>query len=403
LTGNEEKTVSSVLDLILKGKTVNDTVISLIANSPFSDIANYKNRSKIWTSINPIHKENFLTETTQTVFRNLLSGKIESKSIESEISYRITSDSFITKFLSDNRYNIDPVIIVFSGFANLKDNFLSDYITNYRGVISAEQSKQLGALVSNKKFKKSARSIYDKAKYNPSFNLALEICISLVSLNWFESTFSFGLQPSRSVYSHTIPVMPKEDSIRTNLPTVIILTAIKEEYMAVRDHLNEIVDADKNDTAYEAGLFQFNGKEIAKVVIRECGAKNTNAAQETERAIQYFKPDMILFVGIAGSRKPKDFKLGDVIFPEKVYSYEGGKSEKDSFLSRPDGALMSFTLLEKAKKERNKNDWKVLIKGDWKQDVDADLGVIASGEQVVEHYDSEIGKYYMTILMILQR
>ena len=96
--------------------------------------------------------------------------------------------------------------------------------------------------------------------------------------------------------------------------------------------MNEIVDADKNDTTYEAGLFQFNGKEIAKIVIRECGAKNTNAAQETERAIQYFKPNMILFVGIAGSRKPKDFNVGDVIFPDKVYSYEGGKSEKESFL-----------------------------------------------------------------------
>lgn len=392
LTGNEAKTVSSVLDLILIGKTVDDTVISLIANSPFSDITNYKHRSKIWTSINPIHKEIFLTETTKTVFNNLLSGKIESKSIESEISDRITSDSFLTKFLSDNRNNIEPILIVFSGFENLKDNFLSDYITNYRGVISAEQSIQLGELVSNKKFQKSARSIYDKAKYNPSFTPASEICKPLVSLNWFETIFSFGSQPSRPVYSHTIPVLSKEDSIRVNLPTVIILTAIKEEYMAVRDHLNEIVDADKNDTAYEAGLFQYNGKEIAKVVIRECGAKNTNAAQETERAIQYFKPDMILFVGIAGSRKPKDFKVGDVIFPEKVYSYEGGKSEKEAFLSRPDNALMSYSLLEKAKKERKKDDWKILIKGDWKEEVKADIGIIASGEQVIEHYDSEIGK-----------
>lgn len=182
------------------------------------------------------------------------------------------------------------------------------------------------------------------------------------------------------------------ETTENSLPTVVILTAIKEEYLAIRDHLNDISDSDKNDTTYETGFFKFNEKKIAKVIIRECGAKNTNAAQETERAINHFKPDMILFVGIAGSRKPTDFALGDVIIPEKIYSYEGGKSEKDSFLSRPDNALMSYPLLEKAKKERNKDDWKVLVKGFDSSKVKADIGIIASGEQVVEHYSSEIGE-----------
>lgn len=99
-----------------------------------------------------------------------------------------------------------------------------------------------------------------------------------------------------------------------------------------------------------------------------------------------------MFVGIAGSRKPKDFSIGDVIFPEKIYSYEGGKSEKDSFKARPDIVSSTYVLNEIVKKERLKGDWKSLIKKDWGRDVKAELGVIASGEQVVEHYDSEIGK-----------
>jgi nucleoside phosphorylase len=48
--------------------------------------------------------------------------------------------------------------------------------------------------------------------------------------------------------------------------------------------------------------------------------------------------------------------------------------------------------METAKKERRKEDWKALIKGNWDTEVKADLGVIASGEQVVEHYNSDIGK-----------
>lgn len=177
-----------------------------------------------------------------------------------------------------------------------------------------------------------------------------------------------------------------------SIPLIVILTALKEEYIAVRNHLNNIVDEDKNDTSYESGMFIYKEKIIAKVIIRECGAKNTNASQETERVINYFNPQAIFFVGIAGSRKPKDFGIGDVIFPEKVYSYEGGKSEGGSFYVRPDNALMSYTLLEKAKKERNRDDWKILIKGNWDVEVKADLGVIASGEKVIESYYSGIGK-----------
>ena len=103
------------------------------------------------------------------------------------------------------------------------------------------------------------------------------------------------------------------------LPIVVILTAIKEEYRAVRSHLKNIEDADKKGVGYEKGIFELNGNDIVQVIIRECGATNNIAAQETEKAISNFNPDMILFVGIAGSRKPNDFKIGDVIFPSKIY------------------------------------------------------------------------------------
>jgi len=180
--------------------------------------------------------------------------------------------------------------------------------------------------------------------------------------------------------------------IINSLPVVVILTAIQEEYKAVRNHLDDIIDDDKEDIGYESGIFNYNDIPIAKVIIRECGPKNTKAAQETQRAIYHFKPACMFFVGIAGSRKQKDFDVGDVIFPEQIYSYESGKAEKGSFLARPNIAKSSVSLFEKAKKERSKEDWKSLIIGDWEQEFKADIGIIASGEQLIEHYDSQIGK-----------
>ena len=179
------------------------------------------------------------------------------------------------------------------------------------------------------------------------------------------------------------------------IPTVVILTAIKEEYAAVLAHLTNPRDADRNNTGYEEGIFEHNGKKVAQVIIRECGAKNVISSMEAERAIQYFKPDLMMFVGIAGSWKPQDFTVGDVIFPEKIFYYEGGKSGKDSIYARPDAAPTTYALHEVAKKERSRNKWKKLIKGNWGKDpkeIRADLGMIASGEQLIEHHESELGK-----------
>lgn len=395
LIGKEQAIVFSVFDMILNGKLINDILIDLISDTPFSDISEYQNRSKVWGVINHSYKEKFLVPTTQNVLNKLLSGKIESHKIEFEISDRITSDVFMTKYLSDNRNEIEPIITLFASFSNLKDSFLSDYINYYKGTISEPQAIKLGELVIKRNFNKSARSIYDKSKYNKYFKPAFEKCKDIVTLNWWESLNIFGTSPKEQLndkgYIQTN--IQSEQVMRNDLPTVVILTAIKEEYLAVRQHISEIVPAKQNDTHYEAGIFTFNGKEIAKILIRECGAKNTTSALETERAIQYFKPNAMFFVGIAGSRKPKDFYIGDVIFPETILSYEGGKSEKESFFARPDIGVLTYAVLETAKAERKKDDWKILIKNSIDPDsVRADIGTIASGEQVVEHYESEIGK-----------
>ncbi|WP_394992995.1 hypothetical protein [Emticicia sp.] len=389
---NKEKNIlNSVFNLINSSIFVEGIIIELIANSSFSDISTYPKRSELWEKIPLKYKDKFLDITAKSILGQFLSNQILFDSIEKEISDKITSDSFMSNFLNTYQNDIDSVIKVFETFSNLKDIFLSDFIKYYKYSITAIISQRLGRLVSHKRFEETAKSIYDKSKYDYTFKNALDECKDLVKITWFDEIFSSHLKqnkhskiPKNSMNNSTMEKQP--------LPTVVILTAIKEEYAAVRLHLEQINDIDQNDSGYEEGYFQFNGKIVARVIIRECGAKNTSASQETERAIQYFSPNMILFVGIAGSRKPKDFSIGDVIFPEKIYSYEGGKSEKDSFRSRPDLTNTTYTLLETAKKERRKEDWKILIKNDSHKNVKADLGIIASGEQVVEHVSSEIGE-----------
>lgn len=395
IEGREYDIMFSIFDMVIAGNTGAKNVIDMFASSSFTDIVDYYQREKIWAYIPSQCINKFLINTTKSVFRKFLIDEIKITSIEKQLVNIITSDEFMTSFLHDNKDDIDKIIKVFDSFQNLKDDFLSDYISYYSKSISEIQSRNLGKVVISNSFKKSAKSIYNKSRINSSFEIAYEQCKELYNWNWLDF-FSYG-SPSNHVQKRIIPISDGESSktkeMENTLPTVLILTAIKEEYLAVRSQLKkEIKEIIEQGTCYEQGLFEFKGSSIANVIIHECGPMNTTSSQEAQRAISAFNPSMMMFVGIAGSRKPNDFKLGDVIFPSEIYYYEGAKATKDTYKARPKSVSPTFELSEIAKKERLKNDWKTLLNGDYNASIKAEIGIIASGEQLIDHHDSEIGR-----------
>jgi hypothetical protein len=140
-----------------------------------------------------------------------------------------------------------------------------------------------------------------------------------------------------------------------NLPCAVILTAIPVEYVAVRTHLSGLQEEEHPEgTIYERGTFSSNGR-LWQVGIVEIGAGIAEAAVETKRAIDYFKPIVVLFVGVAGGIK--DVDLGDVVAATKVYGYESGKVVEETFEPRPNTSVVSYRLEQRAKVEARKEDW----------------------------------------------
>ena len=168
----------------------------------------------------------------------------------------------------------------------------------------------------------------------------------------------------------------------------VILTAIRIEYMAVRAHLSDLSeDIHSQGTIYERGKFSINAQNW-EVGIVETGAGNSPAAIEAERAIAHFKPDVILFVGVAGGIK--DVQLGDVVAANKVYGYESGK-EADTFSPRPNVGLSNYNMIQRAKTEARKTDWLARLSDSAKPNVF--VAPIAAGEKVVANKKSDLFEF----------
>jgi nucleoside phosphorylase len=177
------------------------------------------------------------------------------------------------------------------------------------------------------------------------------------------------------------------------MPRAVILTALPVEYLAVRQHLSNLEKKIHKGTVYRQGQFTV-GALNWEIGIVEIGAGNTRAAAETERAIEYFNPSVILFIGVAGGIK--DVKLGDVVASTKVYAYESGKANA-TFEPRPAIGLSSYSLEQLARDEAKEDDWCKRIFSNAQMPAPPTPSVIvapiAAGEKVVSDTESDVYKF----------
>jgi nucleoside phosphorylase len=175
------------------------------------------------------------------------------------------------------------------------------------------------------------------------------------------------------------------------MPCAVILTALPVEYLAVRAHLTDLrEETHSQGTIYERGRFVAAEGQDWEVGIVEVGAGNVGASLEAERAISYFSPEVMLFVGVAGG--VKDVTIGDVVVSTKIYGYESGKAEQ-TFKPRPEIGLPAYRLEHRARAEAKKSDWLKRLATIPEPPPRVFVAPIAAGEKVIAATQSEVFQF----------
>ena len=174
---------------------------------------------------------------------------------------------------------------------------------------------------------------------------------------------------------------------------VLVITALKLERLAVREHLTNLAVETESTVAADLGTsLSSPGQRIAVI---ETGPGNVDAGVMAVRAEEAFRPEYIVMFGIAGG--VKDVGIGDVVASRKVYWVEGGKATT-GFKSRPEFAPVSPSLVQLAKAVAADNMWMERAKGtagswpDTGRDPEGFVGPIVVGEKVVASERAQVAE-----------
>jgi adenosylhomocysteine nucleosidase len=163
-------------------------------------------------------------------------------------------------------------------------------------------------------------------------------------------------------------------------PSVVILTALDVEYNEVRAGLSNVrTQVHPAGTRFDVGRVDAAGPLVALTLT---GKGNLPAGTLTERAITYFSPVAVIFVGVAGARRG-DIALGDVVVATHVYAYHGATSEDDGTWARPRVWETAHGVDQTARYVARDRAWARRLPADVSPS-QVHFGPIAAGEQV--HY-----------------
>jgi adenosylhomocysteine nucleosidase len=111
-------------------------------------------------------------------------------------------------------------------------------------------------------------------------------------------------------------IQPAQAQRYDKQPVTALLGAFDEEVKLVRQSLKNPKTQTLNGITFMTG--QINGHDV---VVAETGIGKVNAAMTTAFVLAYFKPERVLFTGIAGGTNP-DLQPGDIVIARQTAHHD---------------------------------------------------------------------------------
>jgi hypothetical protein len=170
-------------DLIVEGRLLPQKILSLLSRSNFANLSAYNNRTAFWKSVPNDYKDSFLHATAMGFAGQIAENALSDDKLEPELLKVMRGDQFVSSFLLNRRNNLDSVLSYYQTIDLLSDKFLADFVNYYSGSVSDFTSQRLGNIVLSKPYYITANAVFNRAKNNTGFKIALNIVKPLLNLS----------------------------------------------------------------------------------------------------------------------------------------------------------------------------------------------------------------------------
>jgi hypothetical protein len=117
------------------------------------------------------------------------------------------------------------------------------------------------------------------------------------------------------------------DEIKSERPTnILLITANDHEFIGCYKYMSPV----KRGYHKSIGMVDFGQfGDQKRVALIKCAQGPMDTAIAVKNAAEILNPQVVLFVGICASMKPKKAKLGDVVISAKLATYDAKKVRED--------------------------------------------------------------------------
>lgn len=366
-----------------KGAPVSEVICEALEKAGRLEFTRCKNRSRIWPKLPKRHLANSLSNTLRAWLKDYYSRPPTKPNLEKELIEILFAPQHSDFTFPRNSpfLELGGLMLVETWGGERDCESWLNAVTASATELTSDVAKRAGEFITNRHWVNLAKTAKDcdERRGRRDFRLIWQTYYD--SLGRLEK-FAFDYFPSLSRRSSNLPT-----SIHSKtMIDAVFVTALPEEFSAVRAHLSDRREHIEKGSVYEIGRFG-TGETGCTVAIVQTGMGNSLSAAATERVLNLFKPDFAFFVGIAGGLRD-DLKIGDVVAASKVYGYEGGKSGA-TFQPRPEAPPVSHAAEQRANAVVRDKVWQKRITPSPRTIPDAIVRPIAAGEKVLVSESSE--------------